>query len=792
MSTTAPKPRLVSPNFITEIIEEDLQTGRYQKIVTRFPPEPNGYAHLGHAIASYIDFGIAQDYGGECRLRMDDTNPETERAEYVEALIADMRWLGWDWGPKVSYASDYFEELYQMAERLILKGLAYVDSVSPEEMARLRGTVEKPGTPSPYRDRSVEENLDLFRRMRAGEFPNGAHVLRAKIDLSSPNMKLRDPVLYRIVHAEHYRTGHKWCIYPSYDFAQATTDALDGVTHSLCSLEFADNRAIYDWLMDHLWGEPPLHQTPRPRQYEFGRRSLEYTVVSKRKLRKLVEGGYVRGWDDPRLPTLAGQRRRGVRPQAIRRFAGQVGISRTNRTVDIALLEGAIRDDLNTTAPRVMAVLRPLKVVLTNLTEPIRVTLPYWPHDVIKGSPDGLLPLPDGRRVRPEEAVRQMTLTREIYIEADDFSLEPPKGFKRLTLGGTVRLKMAGVIRCDSYKTDENGQVTELHCTLLSEGAKAAGVIHWVSASEAVKAEFRLYDRLFTVPHPEAEAKEHEEEQETPEDQDFLRFINPKSLEVLHGYIEPSVLSDPKDTRYQLERNGYFWQDPVDSRPEALVFNRIVTLKNTWAPAGAHDQEAKRTSRARTPKVSSPATTHTQAQLTPAQESILQSFVAQGVQEAEARVLAREPQLAEFLLQAAQSAPLSTLAHWVVNDLGAALRAGECKITPAGLAGLVRLLETGEINTRITKDVLAEALRTGKNPVEIVQKRGLRQVSEPRVLEPIVERVLSANPDKVAAYRDGKTGLLGFFVGQVMRETQGQADPRRVQELISSRLNQAG
>lgn len=788
MSTSTNKPRLVSPNFITEIIDEDLKAGRYQKIVTRFPPEPNGYAHLGHAIASYIDFGIAHDYGGECRLRMDDTNPEAERAEYAEALIADMRWLGWDWGPEVSYASNYFEQLYQMAERLIQKGLAYVDSVSPEEMARLRGSVDKPGTPSPYRNRSVEENLDLFRRMRAGEFPNGAHVLRAKIDLSSPNMKLRDPVLYRIVHAEHYRTGKAWCIYPSYDFAQATTDALDGVTHSLCSLEFVDNRAIYDWLMDHLWGEPPLHQTPRPHQYEFGRRSLEYTVVSKRKLRKLVEGGYVRGWDDPRLPTLAGQRRRGVRPQAIRRFAGQVGISRTNRTVDIALLEGAIRDDLNTTAPRVMAVLRPLKVVLTNLTQPKSVSLPYWPHDVIEESPDGLVALPDGRRVRPEEAVRQMTLTREIYIEADDFALKPPKGFKRLAPGGTVRLKMAGVIRCDTYKTDETGQVTELHCTLLEE-AKAAGVIHWVSASEAVPAEFRLYDRLFTVPHPEAEAKELEDEHETPDDHDFLRFVNPKSLEVAHGYIEPSVLKDPKETRYQLERNGYFWQDPLDSKPEALVFNRIVTLKDTWGKSEAADKTASTPKKA-TPPVTpaKPPAEQPQTELTPAQQATFTALQSQGINASEASVLAREPRLVAFLEEAAQTAPMVSLANWVVNDLGAALRSGEAKITPAGLAGLVRLLEAGEINTRIAKDVLAEALQTGQDPVEIVQQKGLRQVSDLGALEPIVERVLAENPDKVAAYRAGKSGLMGFFVGQVMRETQGQANPKRVQELISRKL----
>ncbi|MCX7783048.1 MAG: glutamine--tRNA ligase/YqeY domain fusion protein [Meiothermus sp.] len=791
MSTPTTKPRFVSPNFITEIIDGDLKAGRYKKIVTRFPPEPNGYAHLGHAVASYIDFGLALDYGGECRLRMDDTNPEAEKAEYAQALIADMRWLGWDWGPEVSYASNYFEALYQMAETLIQKGLAYVDSVPPEEMARLRGTVDKPGIPSPYRDRSIEENLNLFRRMRAGEFRNGEHVLRAKIDLSSPNMKLRDPVLYRIVHAVHYRTGKAWCIYPSYDFAQATTDALDGVTHSLCSLEFVDNRAIYDWLMDHLWGEPPLDQTPRPYQYEFGRRSLEYTVVSKRKLKKLIEGGFVRGWDDPRLPTLAGQRRRGVRPEAIRRFAGQVGISRTNRTVDIALLEGAIRDDLNTTAPRVMAVLRPLKVVLTNLAKPRTIALPYWPQDVIQESPNGLVPLPSGQRVRPEEATRLVTLTSELYIEQDDFAMTPPKGFKRLTPGGTVRLKMAGVIRCDSYQTDEAGRVTALSCTLLPEETKAAGVIHWVSAQEAVPAEFRLYDRLFTVALPEAEAKELEDEPETPEDRDFLHFVNPKSLEVTQGYIEKSVLQDPPDTRYQLERNGYFWQDPIDSKPGAPVFNRIVTLKDTW---GRHTEQTEKretgSSRAsgKEKKPESPVTSPPPPHLTPEQQSRLQTFLAQGIHQAEALMLAREPRLADFLLQAAQSAPIAALANWVVNDLGTAIRAGESRVTPVGLAGLVRLLESGEINTRIAKDVLAEALESGTDPVEIVRQKGLRQVSDKGALEAIVDRILAENPDKVSAYRAGKAGLMGFFVGQVMRETQGQANPQLVQELVSQKL----
>ncbi|MDW8425611.1 MAG: glutamine--tRNA ligase/YqeY domain fusion protein, partial [Meiothermus sp.] len=531
--------------------------------------------------------------------------------------------------------------------------------------------------------------------------------------------------------------------------------------------------------------------TPRPFQYEFGRRSLEYTVVSKRKLRKLIDGGFVRGWDDPRLPTLAGQRRRGVRPEAIRRFAAQVGISRTNRTVDIALLEGAIRDDLNTTAPRVMAVLRPLRVVLTNLSEPRPIALPYWPHDVIRESPDGLVPLPSGQRVRPEEATRLLSLTPTLYIEQDDFALTPPKGFKRLTPGGTVRLKMAGVIRCDAYQTDPEGRVTELACTLLPEEAKAAGVIHWVSEEDAVPAEFRLYDRLFTVPHPEAEAKEQEDEHETPEDQDFLRFVNPKSLEVVHGYIEKSVLGDPTDTRYQLERNGYFWQDPIDSKPGALVYNRIVTLKDTWGQSTRQTEEPRaagspKASRAKKPE--SPASPTASPNLSPEQESRLQSLLAQGVPEAEARVLAREPRLAEFLLQAARSAPAAALAHWVVNDLAPALRAGASGVRPEGLAGLVKLLESGEINTRIAKDVLAEAQASGEDPVEIVRRKGLRQVSDEGALEAIVDRILAENPDKVAAYRGGKTGLLGFFVGQVMRETQGQAKPQLVQELVSRKL----
>lgn len=796
MSVTAAKPRMVSPNFITEIVDEDLRAGRYSKVVTRFPPEPNGYAHLGHAIASYLNYGIAHDYGGEFRLRMDDTNPQTERQEYAEALIRDLAWLGWDWGGKVEYASDYFEDLYQMAVRLIEKGLAYVDSVSHEEMVRLRGTVDRPGMPSPYRERSVEENLDLFRQMRAGEFPTGSHVLRAKIDLGSPNMKLRDPVLYRIVHATHYRTGEAWCIYPSYDFAQAPTDALIGVTHSLCSLEFVDNRAVYDWLMEHLWGEP------RPYQYEFGRRSLEYTVVSKRKLLKLIAGGHVSGWDDPRMPTLAGQRRRGVTPEALRAFAGSVGISRTNRTVDIALLEHAIRDDLNTRAPRVMAVTRPLKVVLTNLQDERTLHLRYWPDDVVRESPDGLVTRPSGERVSPEDATRTVPLTPELYIEADDFEIDPPKGFKRLTPGGTVRLRGAGIIRCDSFVSDDAGQVSELRCIWLGEEGKASGVIHWVSATKGIKAEFRLYDRLFTVPLPEAEAKELEEEEgEAAEDHDFLSFINPKSLEVVQGYIEPSVAADPPETRYQLERLGYFWPDPVDSKPEALVFNRIVTLRDSWGKGaeGSRIEGQSRTeiralkegrSKARLEDSGNAARAvpRLEVVLSPEEQARLKALKAQGVGEADALVLARDAKLETYLAEAAQQGKAADLASWVVNDLGSSIREGSVRVSPAALAELVKLLASGEINTRIAKDVLAEAQATGENPTEIVARKGLRQVSDVSAIEPVVERVLAAHPDKVEAYRGGKIGLLGFFVGQVMRETGGQANPQTVQELVTRKL----
>lgn len=555
--------RRVSPNFITEVIDDDLRQGRYAQVRTRFPPEPNGYLHIGHAKSIALNFGLALDNGGECNLRFDDTNPETESAEYAEAIKHDVRWLGYEWAREL-YASNYFEALYEFAVQLIKEGKAYVDSLSDEEISVYRGTVTQPGKPSPYRDRSVEENLDLFSRMRAGEFPDGAHVLRAKIDLASRNMKLRDPVLYRIVHTSHYHTGDVWRIYPLYDFAHPLSDAIEGISHSICTLEFENNRAIYDWLLENLRGKCGLPHSPRPYQYEFARLNLDYTVLSKRKLIKLVEGGSVNGWDDPRMPTLSGLRRRGVTPEAIREFVYRIGVAKANSRVDAGIFEAAIRDDLNYRAPRVLAVLRPLRVVITNYPEPEveHLNAPYWPHDV------------------PRAGSRMVPFSREIFIERDDFMEHPPKGFHRLVPGGRVRLRHAHVIRCDEVVKNAHGEIVELRCTYDPDtlgkhpaGAPVKGTIHWVSAMHAVKAEVRLYDRLFTVPDPEAG------------DGDFTNYLNPQSLVVVQGYVEPSVLHDPSDTRYQFERLGYFRQDPEDSRPGRLVFNRIITLRDSWAKA---------------------------------------------------------------------------------------------------------------------------------------------------------------------------------------------------------------
>jgi glutaminyl-tRNA synthetase len=545
-------------NFIREIINEDLRRNKNKgKVHTRFPPEPNGYLHIGHAKSICLNFGLALEYNGECNLRFDDTNPSKEDIEYVESIKQDVRWLGFDWGDRLFYASDYFEKLYQFAVELIKKNKAYVDSLSAHQIREYRGTLTEPGIESPHRNRSIEENLDLFSRMRAGEFVNGAHVLRAKIDMASPNLNMRDPVIYRIIHAEHHRTGDEWCIYPMYDFTHCISDSLEGITHSICTLEFEDHRPLYDWCLDEL--KVPCH----PQQIEFARLNLTYTVMSKRKLLELVQEGFVTGWDDPRMPTLSGMRRRGYTPEAIRNFAERIGVAKRDSMVDMALLEYHIREDLNKHSPRVMAVLRPLKVVIENYPEG-----KFEELEAINNPED------------PGAGLRKVPFSRELYIERDDFMENPPGKFYRLAPGREVRLRYAYFIKCVGVVKDEKtGEVTELRCTYdpatrggdAPDGRKVKSTLHWVSAAHAIPAEVRLYDRLLSVENPFSQ------------EGNFKDYLNPHSLEVLTGcQLEPSLADAVPGSRVQFERLGYFCADNVDSVPGHPVFNRTVTLKDEW------------------------------------------------------------------------------------------------------------------------------------------------------------------------------------------------------------------
>jgi glutaminyl-tRNA synthetase len=570
-------PDMTSPShFIRDIIAADVRRGKYGgRVHTRFPPEPNGYLHIGHAKSICLNFGIAAEFGGLCNLRFDDTNPTKEDVEYVESIKADVRWLGFDWDDRLFYASDYFEQLYQYAVQLIKAGKAYVDSLSTEEIRATRGTATRAGQESPYRNRSVEENLDLFARMRAGEFPDGAHVLRAKIDMAHPNVLMRDPVMYRILHVPHHRTGDAWCIYPMYDYAHCVSDSLEGITHSLCTLEFEDHRPLYDWFLDALG-------IYHPQQIEFARLNLGYTVLSKRKLLTLVEQGHVTGWDDPRMPTISGLRRRGYTPEAIRTFCERIGVAKRNSVVDLALLEHCVREDLNKRAPRAMAVLRPLRVVLLN-----------YPEDRVEeleavNNPED-----------PGMGTRKVPFSRVLYIERDDFREDPPRQFFRLAPGREVRLRYAYFITCvDVVKDPRTGEVVELHCTYdpatrggdAPDGRKVRATLHWVSAAHALAAEVRLYDQLFVKADPN----------DVEEGVDFTAYLNPRSLEVLKPcWVEPSLAAAAPGSRYQFERLGYFCVDPVDSTPGAIVFNRTVTLRDTWAKIEQAQRQAPRVGPAR-------------------------------------------------------------------------------------------------------------------------------------------------------------------------------------------------
>jgi glutaminyl-tRNA synthetase len=556
-------------DFIREIIDEHLKTNRFQgRVATRFPPEPNGYPHIGHAKSVCLNFGIAAQYGGTCNLRMDDTDPAGENQEYVDSIIQDVKWLGFDWEDRLFYASDYYEQLYQYAVQLIKKGKAYVCSLSSIEIRDYRGTLTEPGRESPYRNRSIEESLNLFERMRAGEFKEGTHVLRAKIDMASPNITLRDPIMYRIRVEPHYRTGNQWCIYPMYDFAHCLSDSIERITHSICTLEFENNRPLYDWFLDAL--EVEHH----PQQIEFARLNLSYTVLSKRRLIELVEGGHVSGWDDPRMPTLAGMRRRGYTPQAIRNFCERIGVAKNDSLIDVALLEHCVRDDLNERAPRVMAVLNPLRVIIENYPEGQTEELdcPYHPQN-------------------PEMGSRKVPFSRILYVEREDFMEHPPKKFYRLAPNREVRLRYGYFIKClNVVKDPKTGEVTEVHCTydpetrsgFAPDGRKVDATLHWVSANHSVPAEVRLYDRLFQIANPMAGGD------------DFMKHLNPRSLEVLAScYVEPSLKEAAPKNRFQFERVGYFCTDLKDSLPGRPVFNRIVTLRDSWAKLSEKEKKSK-------------------------------------------------------------------------------------------------------------------------------------------------------------------------------------------------------
>ena len=561
MNNNANKPFLPA-NFIRNIIAEDLKANKNNgRIVTRFPPEPNGYLHIGHAKSICLNFGIAAEHaGGICNLRFDDTDPGKEEIEYVESIKADVRWLGFDWGDRLYYASDYFDQLYEYAVQLIKKGRAYVCSLSAEEIRKYRGTLTEPGKDSPYRNRPIEENLDMFERMRADEFEDGEHVLRAKIDMKAPNLNMRDPVVYRIKHMAHHRSGNRWCIYPMYDYAHCLSDSIEGITHSLCTLEFEDHRPLYDWILD------TLNVDYHPQQIEFARLNLSYTVLSKRKLLKLVEQGHVAGWDDPRMPTISGMRRRGYTPEAIRNFSERIGVAKRDSIVDMALLEYCIREDLNERSPRVMGVLHPLRVVIDNYPEDLTEELEAQNHPT-----------------NPGMGTRKVPFSRVLYIEQEDFREDPPKKFFRLAPGREVRLRYAYYIKCERVVKDEiTGKIIELRCTYdpetrggwSSDGRKVRGTLHWVSALHAIKAEVRLYDRLFIKENPTGEK----------DATDFMNYLNPKSLEILtSSRVEPGLANAKPGSRYQFERLGYFCVDSVDSHEEALVFNRTATLRDSWA-----------------------------------------------------------------------------------------------------------------------------------------------------------------------------------------------------------------
>lgn len=756
-------------NFIEEIITEDLAQGRHQQVVTRFPPEPNGYLHIGHAKSICLNFGLAKKFGGKCHLRMDDTNPTTEDTEYVESIQNDVRWLGFDWGENMFYASDYFGRIYDFAIELIKNNKAYVDSSSEAEIREMRGTINEPGKHSPYRNRSVEENLDLLERMRKGEFPEGAHVVRVKGDMASPNMKMRDWPIIRIKHAHHHRTGDTWCIYPLYDFAHSLSDAIEGISHSICTLEFESNRELYDWIIDNVTAPA------QPHQYEFARLNLTHTVMSKRKLLELVKSGGVRGWDDPRMPTLAGMRRRGVTPEAIRAFCEEIGVAKANSTVEIEKFEHFIRQDLDRKSDRVMVVLDPLKVVIENYPEGQieEFDAPYHP--------DG-----EGKA-----RSRKLPFSREIYIEREDFAEEPPKDWFRLAPGREVRLRYAYIVKCTSVVKDASGKITELRCSYdaatregqLAEGRKVKGTLHWVSAAHAKDVEVRLYERLFKVERPDL----------VEEGQDWKATLNPDSLAIVtNAKAEPSLLGVSPGTHVQFERKGFFFVDPVDSKTGTPIFNRTVSLKASYTVTKDQTESLvdERKSAKPAPKAAVQTPEDRMARVSAEAKVIAEQLVTNGVGREDAIVLAENASLRAYYEQAlAGGGRAKTVANLLVNEVARALEAkGSLSFPAAALGELAALLDDRTLTATLAKDVLAEMIASGQTPKAIVDAKGLRQVSDESALEPIVDKVLADSAGEVKRYREGNTKLMGFFVGRVMKASGGKANAERVTELLTRKL----
>ena len=745
-------------DFLRTIVEEDLKSGKYKEVVTRFPPEPNGFPHIGHAKSIVINFGIANDYNGRCYLRMDDTNPTKEDTKYVEALKDAVEWLGFDFGDSVQFTSDYFPKIYDYAIELIKMGKAYVDSVDEEEMRELRGTVTEAGKRSKFAQRSIEENLDLFERMKNGEFKDGEHVLRAKIDMSAANMKMRDPLLYRIRHAHHFRAGDTWAIYPMYDFAHCLSDYLEGITHSMCTLEFENNRDIYNWVLDTLGLGS---KSPRPYQYEFARLGINYTVMSKRKLLELVNEGKVSGWDDPRLPTIAGYKRRGYTPESILNFCDQIGIAKANSMVDVAQLEFCIRDDLNTKVPRVMCVLDPLKVTIENYDGSEELDAPYYPDDV------------------PKEGSRALPFSKEIYIERDDFMENPSKGYFRLTPEQSVRLKHAYIITCKEVIKDADGNIVEIKAEYNPEsksgsdtsGIKVKSAIQWVSAKEAKTVEVRVYDRLFKDEAPEG-----------------VEDINPDSLHVIkNALIEPAVITDKPDERFQFERQGYFYADPVDYTDEKPVFNKIVGLKDSYAKKKKTTENAPK-SQAKKVQVDGEV-----AAMSEAEQALFDKYNTELRLNSEvANTLARDEQLSSFYEESLSvlNSPVA-IANIVTNEVARELKqmqASELKFNAKQIAELVKMVDDGIISNKIAKQVFEEMVKSGENPSVIVEVKGLVQISDPAKIAPIIDEIIEKNPDNVAKFKAGNTKLLGFFVGQVLKTTGGKANPKVVNELVAEKL----